>query len=68
MTPINTLLLNGHPKATAIVRFDHTAVIIFMAKTLKRVEFPNVQKMKEFIDEKGLEVNLEHIHPGGVKQ
>ena len=68
MTPINTLLLNGHPKATAIVRFDHSAVIIFMAKTLKRIEFPDVKKMKEFIDEKGLEVNVEIIHPGGVKQ
>ncbi len=65
MTPINTLLLNGHPKATAIVRFNHTALLIFKTK---RVEFKNSKKMMEFVAEKGLELNIEHVHPGGVKQ
>lgn len=64
MSPINPLLLNGHPKATAIVRFDHSACLIIKGK---KEEFLNVNQMKKYIGNEGLEVNIEYIQPASIR-
>lgn len=53
-------MLDGKPKATAIVRFDHSAVLIARGK--KR-EFKSLGAMKIYKDKRGLEINIEHVHP-----
>jgi len=57
-------MLNGKPKATAIVRFDHSAVLIIKGK---KKEFKNLEAMKIYKDKKGLEVNIEHVCPASVR-
>lgn len=57
-------MLNGKPKATAIVRFDHSAVLVIKGK---KKEFKNLGEMKVYKDKKGLEVNIEYIHPASVR-
>lgn len=64
MSPVNLLLLNGNPKATAIVRFDHSACLIVKGK---KKDFPNIDEIKKHIEKKGMELNIEHIHPASIR-
>jgi len=57
-------MLNGKPKATAIIRFDHSAVLIVRGK---KEEFKSLEEMKTYKDKKGLEVNVEYIHPASIR-
>jgi hypothetical protein len=57
-------MLNGKPKATAIVRFDHSAVLIVRGK---KEEFKSLEEMKIYKDKNGLEVNIEYIHPASMR-
>lgn len=61
----DSLLLNGGKKATACVRFDQTAFLLLKGE---KIEFPNVKKMRSYIQEKKLEVAIEHIFPGGIRK
>jgi hypothetical protein len=57
-------MLNGHPKATAIVRLDHTAMLIIKGK---KKEFRNIKELKKFKESKKIETNIEHIHPASIR-
>lgn len=57
-------MLNGKPKATAIVRFDHSVVLIVRGK---KKEFKSLKAMKIYKDKEGLEVNIEYIHPASAR-
>ncbi len=55
-------LLNGKPKVTAIQRFDHSTILLG-PEVGKRRKFDNLEDLKHFIQRKGWEVNVSHIHP-----
>lgn len=57
---IDFRLLNGHKKGTAIVRFDHSALMLIDGK---RKEFKSIGELKRFKEVKKIEVNVEHVHP-----
>ena len=57
-------MLNGNQKATAIVRLDHTAMLIIKGK---KKEFADIDKMKEYKEAHKIEVNVEHIHPASMR-
>lgn len=60
-------LQNGLPKATAIVRFDRSVLVIITKKRKKpqEIEFKNVEELKKFKKENRdkLEWNIEHVFP-----
>ena len=60
-------LNNGKPKVTVIQRFDHL-VILLGPETSKKRKFNNLEDMKHFIQRKGYEVNVSHLHPGQNKK
>lgn len=57
-------MLNGYKKATAIVRFDHTAMIVVKGK---KKEFKNLEELKEFKGARRIETNIEHIFPMEIR-
>jgi len=57
-------MLNGGKKGTAIVRFDHTAMMVVNGE---KKEFKNIEKMKEFKERKKIETNIEHIFPTSIR-
>jgi len=57
-------LLNGKKKVTAIERFDHSALLIWPDRKTKKT-FPNIKDLKKFTDQKGWEINVEHLHAAG---
>ena len=57
-------MLNGHKKATAIVRFDHTAMIVVKGK---KKEFKNLEELKEFKEARRIETNIEHVFPMEIR-
>jgi hypothetical protein len=57
-------LLNGKPKVTIIVRFDHSAAMI--GPDRKKCEFPSLASALEDADRRGFDVNVSHLHPAGA--
>lgn len=61
---MDTRLLNGKPKITVIVRFDHTVATI--GPDRKRREHPSLNQALEHAHRRGFEVNVSHLHPAGA--
>jgi hypothetical protein len=57
-------LLNGKPKATAIVRFDHKAILLRPGKEKKL--FQTFDALLSFVHQRGFEINVAHLHPAGA--
>ena len=57
-------LFNGKPKATAIVRFDHQAILIGEGR--KKWSFSSLEALLQFAHRRGYEVNVTHLHPAGA--
>jgi len=55
-------LLNGKPKVTVIQRFDHL-VILLGPEIGKRKKFDNLEDLKQYIQRRGYEISVSHIHP-----
>ena len=56
-------LNNGKPKCTVIQEFDHS-VILLGPEVGKKKKFINLEDLKHFIQRRGYEINISHIHPG----
>lgn len=60
-------LNNGKPKVTAIQRFDHL-VILLGPKYGDRREFETIDDLKQYVQRRGWEINVSHLHPAQNKK
>ena len=55
-------LLNGKPKCTVIQCFNHSTILLG-PEFGKKKKFNNLEELKQYIQKRGWEASVSHIHP-----